>query len=783
MAVRWNMEGLDKVEWDIRRVKTGATKTGKPRYTVEVENIITVDTETSTGYFDALGRCYPYNHSRAAEGFYDDKNPSSLLYLWQSAVEDKDIKVYMGREYGSLAEYLNKIAVSVFRQAKNLHPQTPDDRVKELMAVERERSVATVHVWIHNLGYEFQFFRNFLEPLWVLESNSRKRRNRAVFARTARKPMRVTFTFSRIRWVLHDTLVLVQKKLKDWGKDEKLPVQKLDEPADFYLPIRTPLTPLTEEEIKYGENDVVTMVYGLRKARDKWENLGNIPMTQTGAIRRACNGAAKSDREWINKTHNAVMAYDYETYKDLCDAYLGGYVHTNYRYTGTYFRYDEETKTGTMVRCFDFRSSYPAWMVLKKFPVGPLLPVSKDEWDKECAKPANDRSKQGVARLTLVNVKAKTQNTFWSLSKCHDFRRVVLDNGKIYKADMIEITISDLDWDIFRAAYDFEIEAFHRARLAIAERLPKCLILLILKYYKYKTSLKGKEELASLYAESKQFINSIYGCAVTRIISDIIEFVGGEDPWNRKYLDEDQYYEDIQEVQKKEQFLSYQIGVWVAAWARWNLWQAILRLDPKVIYCDTDSIKGLFGHAELDIITELNAGVQAETEKAAEELGIDIAKFAPKTQKDKVKEIGYFDREPDCVEFVAWGAKRYCYRVAKADRDPDPKKHDTGLHLTVAGLPKQGIRLLRDDVRNFQPGLKWSGSQSGKTTALYLDNQSPRRWRDRDGRYYETTDRYGIAMTPATFEFDLAEEYKDFLDFALSGIWEDDENCAKILRT
>ena len=36
------------------------------------------------------------------------------------------------------------------------------------------------------------------------------------------------------------------------------------------------------------------------------------------------------------------------------------------------------------------------------------------------------------------------------------------------------------------------------------------------------------------------------------------------------------------------------IGVWTTSAARYNLWTAIIKLDERVIYCDTDSIKGVF---------------------------------------------------------------------------------------------------------------------------------------------------------------------------------------------
>ena len=45
------------------------------------------------------------------------------------------------------------------------------------------------------------------------------------------------------------------------------------------------------------------------------------------------------------------------------------------------------------------------------------------------------------------------------------------------------------------------------------------------------------------------------------------------------------------EKEEKQGFLSFSYGVWVTAWARFNLLTNLVKLDKYVIYADTDSLK------------------------------------------------------------------------------------------------------------------------------------------------------------------------------------------------
>ena len=100
---------------------------------------------------------------------------------------------------------------------------------------------------MHNLSYEFQFLRNILE--WD-----------SVFCRSARKPIKcVAKEYPNIEW--RCSYMLTRLSLDSWGKQLGVHKQKGD--LD-YEEIRTPLTPLTDKELKYCEYDCLVLEAGIK---------------------------------------------------------------------------------------------------------------------------------------------------------------------------------------------------------------------------------------------------------------------------------------------------------------------------------------------------------------------------------------------------------------------------------------------------------------------------------------------------------------------------------------
>lgn len=112
-------------------------------------------------------------------------------------------------------------------------------------------------------------------------------------------------------------------------------------------------------------------------------------------------------------------------------------------------------------------------------------------------------------------------------------------------------------------------------------------------------------------------------------------------------------------------YKSYQWGVWVTAWARYELQQAIDAAGEMFIYCDTDSVK-YAGQLDLSRINRELVRKSEETRACA----VD--------PKGKIHYMGVFEDEGRYLRFVHSGAKRYAYELP-----------DGSLHITVSGVDKK----------------------------------------------------------------------------------------------
>lgn len=713
-------------------------------YKVEPQNINCFDIETNNGYRTDDGVAHPYDWDIALNNnkFYEKCKPVSIMWVWQCAVEDlgdlDTIPVYMGRTWDDFKNFVSYY-IDTLKLAAAGRDTTMQEPLRTHLLQTIKKSDLVVRFYIHNLGFEFQYLRNVFEQELTSETAS-------VFARQARKPMRVRFHYHGAEVILCDTLCLTQKSLKAWGKDENLEIKKIDEDQDFYQELRTPYTKLSQKEIDYSVNDVATMVCGVRKYRDKYKSLRSIPMTQTGCVRLVCyEKIAKANKAWSEKCAEITREMTWDFYTMLHESFVGGWTHANAKY------FNRKLKRLIMK---DFRSSYPAVMCTRTYPIEKFEETTYDDIKTLWNQDINHRTHHYIIEFSTVDVESKTLNTFWSKSKCKEIEGGIYDNGKIYGCDMMRTTMIDLDFERFLQVYEHGDITVHKVMKAKAGRLPKEFVETILDYYAYKTSLKGDVTAESLYAEAKQFINSIYGVCVTKIVTDIISFMY---KWGKRKAGEAEYYEAIDQQLKKNMFTTYQIGVWVTGWARHNLWDAIFQMDSRVVYCDTDSIKGLFTPEDEKWLDDYNKEIWELCEEAAADLGIDVEKYRPKTKKGAYKELGFFDDEGIALEFKTLGAKRYVYT------------QDGHLTCTIAGIGKKSAASEIHTVDDFTLETEWNVKESGKLSCHYCEEQPETIWRDRDGNEYVSHERYGIVLEPASFSMSISDDYEIFLEMIDSG--------------
>lgn len=759
---------------DLKKVEFFFNKSqGKNKQTI-CENIITYDIETSNGFRldngDIVGfDMKKYDSDEDYRNMIDNAEPQSLLYVWQCSVESKngDIYTFLGRTWEDYIDFMNALTLEI-RRAEIFGGTGIKALSNEYMTAMASHRKAKMYCFIHNFGFEFQHLLNVFKDEFLSKRGTKMDR---VFAREARKPMKANICYNGVRVEFHDSLVLVQKSLKQWGKDDNLTVQKLEEPKDYYLPIRTPETPLTDEELDYSENDVVTMVYGIQKYREKYGCLEKIPLTQTGEVRLKCREKVSLvNMDWASLCVVNTKSYTLEFYEKLVRLFSGGWTHANSSWTNMLLR---------NIRCFDFASSYPACMTMRTFPIGTFQTANVKDFHKYEKQDLHSPTLKyhWFAKIKVSNVETKLSNTFWSLSKSIDIEDPEIDNGRIRKAKTFSMFITDLDWDVFKKAYSFDTPVIEELYVSESGYLPKELILTILEYYKYKTSLKDVEGSESKYAESKQFVNSIYGCMVTRDFCDSVKFVeeseDNDKPWIKTPITASEFEDKRDKTSPEKTFGCFQLGCWVTAWARHNLWDAILaeykladgsvvKFDKKVVYCDTDSCKGMFNDKDLEWFDDYNKNIAAIQEMVAAIVGFDLELYCPKTPDGTPKRLGIFAEEETCLEFKTLGAKRY------VDLVYNKKKGENEIQATIAGLPKKNAAAKLKCVSAFRNELVWNTEESGKLMACYNDNQTRGVWIDRDGNRYDPYKnsfypQYGLCLKPTTFNLKISPEYEELL--------------------
>ena len=726
------------------------------------QNIITYDIETSNG-FNVNGEAIEFDHDKFNNDeeyrkLIEKSEPLSCLYIWQCAIEWQDgVKVFIGRTWDDYIEFMDMLTKEMRRQAVYGHKSL--NRNNEYAYSLHSKHNVIMYQFIHNLGFEYQHLRNIYNDDFAGKCKGRKAKYGNVFARQARKPMKARLRHTnRVTIELRDTLVLTQKSLDAWCNDEKLPVKKLKEPDDYYLEIRTPFTNLTQEEIQYSINDVVCMVYGIEKYRDKYEHIDKIPLTQTGITRALLRkNVCEANPTWAKQCCDITRAYTPDDFKDLVHLFQGGWTHGNKMFINRILH---------NCRCFDLASSYPSVLSICTFPVGEFIDCNADEFNSLASQDLDYPEYRWYAKIKFKNVRSKLWNSYWSLSKvCKDdeqylIKGQIVDNGRIYKCDEITVLMTDLDYDTWKQCYtydeDFEVLKLRKSKSGF---MPKEFILTILDYFKIKTSLKGDNSdptIESKYRESKSIFNAFYGCSVTKIVTDQIDFE--IDGWNKTPCDDNIFYDAILSTKPEQSFSCYQHGIWVTSHARHNLFQFIINLDKRIAYCDTDSIKGQFNEQDIDFIKKYNADIEKKQEYVANYYGFDKALYTAKTMKGKLKRLGIMEEEDPCSIKVL-GAKRYVELL-----------EDGTIICTIAGLPKKAGKAKIKKLEDFNDKTFWNTKESQKLMAIYNDNQSDAYFIDRDGNRYLSRARYGICLQPTTFDLSMGNEFRKFLDALQHGM-------------
>lgn len=638
------------------------------------------------------------------QGEKKPENKRGIMYIWQFGIFNL---VTTGRTWKEF-----EVLISM---------------VQKILSLNENRRLV---VYVHNLPYEFQFIRKHFD--WE-----------EVFILTERKPVYATTGGIEFRCSLK---LAGGKALANVAKDlQKYKVEKAVGNLD-YEQIRTPLTPLTEKELLYCENDIRVILCYIQEKIEQDGDITKIPLTNTGYVRNYCRKECYS--RW--KPYRKVMeslTLEADEYSQLKRAFQGGFTHANAHYVG---------KVLDNVGSHDFTSSYPAVMVLEKFPMAKAEYISNGINESELMELL-------ITRCCLFDIE------IWGLMpklfqehpisryKCPVCENAIVDNGRIVMAEHIITTITEQDFFVYTEFYTWDRIEIKNLRTYQKNYLPKNFVQSVLNLYEKKTVLKDVEGEEVNYMISKNMINAAYGMMVTDPIRDELMYSDNTFYTIPKNIAEgiDKYNTNIR------RFLFYPWGVWVTAYARANLFSGIIEMGDDYIYSDTDSIKSMNTERHEDYFNSYNAQILDKIELASQYHNLDKSLFAPYTKKGKQKIIGVWDDEGVYDKFKTLGAKRYL--TMKGVQSTEPK-----YMITLAGSNKKKTMEYLvgtgDPFGKFTDGLSIPPENSGRLILSYIDNETTGTVVDMFGVPYEYHELSSIHMEKSEYNLSMSEEFVRYLE-------------------
>lgn len=619
---------------------------------------------------------------------YEDK--TAFMYIWQFSFNDI---VVLGRTWSEFIDLIDKLK-SQYKLRKN----------KRLI------------IWIHNLPFEFQFLRHYFNIT-------------NIFAKELRKPLYAAIDDCI---ELRDSAAISGGSLAQLAKDYT-ETQKLVGDLDYNV-ARSSETKLSSGELQYCINDVVILSEWARYIFDTYLIPSHyIPLTKTGILRNKIKeGVSWEAKKLIFSAYPETHAF----YTDLMEwCFRGGYTHANITFSDKII----EGVTGV-----DRTSSYPASMNLDYYPTTPLKKERPEFWESFLER------KCCIMKLRFKNIKNRFAHSIESKSKCINLVNPVIDNGRILSADEMIVMITEIDYRIYEMFYEWESVECLSIYTATRGKLPQFVLSVLNGAYIQKDVLKKKGLSGTPeYASYKSFVNSAYGCLVTRLAErEIILDDSGE--WA---FDDTRVFS--YEKERKKAFLLPQWGIYCTAHARYALLSLVYAIEAEnraqggryggvVIYCDTDSIKMIDYSKHKHIIEDYNSRTSDKMRDICKKHSLPFEHFS---------DLGSFDLEYEGATMKTLGAKRYITRY-----------EDGHLAVTIAGLPKRALLDYCEDegldvFETFNDDMLLNIPVSMKNASCYNDIPTETII---DGVHMR--EESSLCIYPIPFKMKISEVYRNMID-------------------
>lgn len=612
-----------------------------------------------------------------------EPRPYAFMYHWQFCLDDC---VCFGRTWEEFQKLINQL-----------------EKRMNLSLTNR------LVVYVHNLPFEWTFCSKFLNY-------------HDGFFREERKPLKIV-TKEGIEF--RCSYALSNMSLNKFCENESNVTHfKLTDTYD-YSKIRTYKTVLTEEEEAYCYNDVRGLCECI-KSRLQHDTITTLPMTSTGYVRRDMRKAVKGDKKYRALFRNNAL--DANLYSLCRETFRGGDTHANIDYSNQLMK-DITSK--------DENSAYPAAMMMDLYPQTAFFKMNVSTFlNRDCSEYALLME----VRFCDIRYKGNCGVPYIALAKCRHYSvDKVVDNGRILAASLIECVLTDLDYKIILEEYEFSDIYIKDIYASVYAPLSDTIKSVVMDYYRGKTLLKGDSSRIYEYNKKKNSLNSTFGCMVMKIDQSEVKY----NPYTGEY---EVATPDLEETLSKfyksrNNFLSYQHGVWITANARMRLRRMLWAVGSDVVYCDTDSIKYRGNHE--DVFKARNEIIIKEAEAAG---------AYAETIDGRIKYLGFWDDDGFYDEFKTLGAKKYVYKESGA------------IHSTIAGVSKKaGSEFFNKvGVNGFKIGE--TITNSGHLTAYY--NDSDIHTITVNGDTFTTASN--VAIIDNSYTIGVTTEYIDLLEKALA---------------
>ena len=536
-------------------------------------------------------------------------------------------------------------------------------------------------IYIHNLGYEYQYMAQILHEDWTIKNALYTKARQALYLRFGNG---IEF---------RDSLKLFQKSLAGATKGCKHPKLKGDLDYSVY---RTPDTPLTQQEFDYIVNDVQGLYEAIERLKAEHDyNAATIPLTNTSMVIEEVNRhlhtgeVQRAMRALSLGKHELELAYH-------CMA--GGDTH------GTRWR---ASRTYDNCNSYDLKSAHPSEQALWKFPAGEPFLLPEDVEEDELSTLIDEGyGWLGKVYLEDIQVRPECPNPTLSLSKTEAIEGLRgLDNGRVLGADAAFAYLDSNDYQRFREAYTYtdfcgvDILAFK------LEYLPDEFREAVFDKFRVKESAEDGPERVF----AKVCVNTIFGACAQKTVRDEYDILFEEVMERNKIKWEDKLaaMEDEAVIKTQQKKFPFLWGLWTSSLSRLRLWELQKAVGwERLIYWDTDSVK--YEGPKLPAVDHYNQRIIDQC----------IARDAVVVnRKGKTVYIGVAEDEHPTVDY---GYRRFRFLHAKcyAAEAWDGERYT--IETTIAGVGKeQGKKALDGNIDTLADGLYIA--DAGGQALTYVD--------------------------------------------------------------